>query len=248
MSTTPPAQSARAPRDIFATTHWTMVLAAGGEPTPQAEEALADLCRTYWYPLYAYARRRGYSKPDAEDLTQGFLARLLQHDSLAGMCRQKGKFRAFLLASMKHFIADEWDRASAGKRDVQRTVALDVETAEGRYLTEPVDTITPERLFERQWALALLEAAVQRLRQDYDALGQASLFMELRFALTGERSAVPYADLAARLGMTSEAVRVAVHRLRQRYRHVLRAEIAHTVTDEAEISAELDYLRRVLSS
>lgn len=248
MSSTRPTHSGRASDDIFATTHWTMVLAAGGEPTPQAEQALADLCQTYWYPLYAYARRRGYSKPDAEDLTQGFLARLLRHGSLSGMCRERGRFRAFLLASMKHFIADEWDRASAGKRDARRTVALDVETAEGRYLAEPADPLTPERLFERQWALTLLAAAVQRLRQDYEALGQASLFMELRFALTGERSAVPYADLAVRLGMTPEAVRVAVHRLRQRYRHVLRAEIAHTVTDEAEISAELDDLRRVLSS
>ncbi len=248
MSSTQATHSGRASDDIFATTHWTMVLAAGGRPTPQAEEALADLCQTYWYPLYAYARRRGYSKPDAEDLTQGFLARLLRHDSLSGMCREKGRFRAFLLASMKHFIADEWARASAGKRNVQRTVPLDAEMAERRYLTEPADPLTPERLFERRWALTLLEAAVQRLRQDYDALGQAGLFMELRFALTGEKSAVPYADLAARLGMTPEAVRVAVHRLRQRYRHVLRAEIAHTVTDEAEISAELDDLRRVLST
>jgi RNA polymerase sigma factor (sigma-70 family) len=247
MSSTRPTHSGDAPRDIFATTHWTMVLAAGGRPTPQAEQALADLCRTYWYPLYAYARRRGYSKPDAEDLTQGFLARLLRHGSLAGMRREKGKFRAFLLASMKHFIADEWDRASARKRDVERTVTLDADTAEGRSLTEPADALTPERLFERQWALTLLENAVQRLRRDYEARGQGPLFTELRFALTGERSAVPYADLAARLGMAPEAVRVAVHRLRQRYRQVLRAEIAHTVTDEAGIRAELDDLRRALS-
>lgn len=247
MSASPPTPSERAPRDIFATTHWTVVLAAGGQPTPQAEKALADLCQTYWYPLYAYARRRGYSKPDAEDLTQGFLARLLRHGSLSGMRREKGKFRAFLLASMKHFIADEWDRASAGKRDVQRTVALDIDTAEGRYRAELTDPVTPERLFERQWALVLLETAVQHLRRDYESLGQADLFMALRFALTGERGAVPYADLAGRLGMTPDAVRVAVHRLRQRYRQVLRAEIAHTVTDEAEIDAELADLRRVLS-
>jgi RNA polymerase sigma-70 factor (ECF subfamily) len=243
-----PDSPVRAHGDIFTTTHWTVVLAAGGKPTPAADRALAELCRTYWYALYAYVRRRGHARQDAEDVVQGVFARFLARDYLEGLSREKGRFRAFLLACMKHFIADEWDRASAAKRDVQRTVPLEAETAERRYLAEPVDTDTPERLFERQWALTLLETAVQRLRRDYETLGQAGLFMELRFALTGERSAVPYADLAARLGMTSEAVRVAVHRLRQRYRQVLRQEIAHTVTDEANTGAELDHLRQVLTT
>jgi RNA polymerase sigma-70 factor (ECF subfamily) len=209
-------------QDWFATTHWTVVLAAGGKPAPEADQALAELCQTYWYPLYAYARRRGYGRQDAEDLTQGFFARLLQRHSLEGLDRGKGRFRAFLLACMQHYLADEWDRASAGKRDVRQTVPLDADSAERRYLAEPVDTDTPERLFERQWALALLEGAVQRLRRDYEAMGQGSLLLALRCALTGERGAVPYAELAAKLGMTQEAVRVAVHRLRRRYRQVLR--------------------------
>jgi RNA polymerase sigma-70 factor (ECF subfamily) len=243
-----PAGPARVDGDRFATTHWTVVLAAGGKPTPAADQALAELCRTYWYPLYAYARRRGYSKQDAEDLTQGFFARFLRRNYLDGLSREKGRFRAFLLACMKHFLADEWDRASAARRDVQRTVPLDPEAAERRYLAEPVDNATPERLFEQQWALTLLETAVQRLHRDYEAAGQGAMFVELRFALTGDRSAVPYAELAARLGMSPQAVRVAVHRLRRRYRQILRQEIAHTVTEVADVGPELDHLRQALSA
>ncbi len=239
-------QPARHP--AFVTTHWSVVLTAGRNDTTRAQEALARLCETYWYPLYAYVRRRGYSVQDAEDLTQGFFARLLQQDSLADVRREKGRFRAFLLASMNHFVADEWDRLSARKRDARRTISLDAETAENRYRTALAEQLTPERLFERQWAITLLESAVQRLRREYEASGRGALFLELRFALTGERSAVPYMELAARLSLSHEAGRVAVHRLRQRYRHLLREEIAHTVADESDIEAELDYLRRVLAS
>jgi RNA polymerase sigma factor (sigma-70 family) len=213
----------------------------------RARSALEGLCSAYWYPLYAYARRRGYSPHDAEDLTQGFFARILRLNSLAKVDRERGKFRTFLIGSMNNFISDEWDRASAQKRSSQLTISLDAEKAENRYQSEPLDRMTPETVFERQWAMTLLENAVMRLRAEYEALGQGELFMETRFAITGDKSAVPYADLAARLGMSEDALRVAVHRLRQRYRRTLRDEISQTVADEAELAEELSYLRRVLS-
>ncbi len=234
--------------DIFVTTRWTCVLNAARSDTTRARDALAELCQTYWYPLYAYARRRGHSPHDSEDLTQGFFARLLRLNSLAGLSRERGKFRAFLLASMNHFLADEWQHASAQKRDVQRTISLDAEAAENRYRHEPVEHLTPELLFEKQWALTLLETVVQRLRAEYEASGRGALFMELRFAITGEKNDAPYAESAARLGMSEEAVRVAVHRLRQRYRQLLRAEIAQTVADESGLTEELRDLRRILAS
>ena len=236
------------PRDYFATTRWTMVLTAGRTDTTRARRALADLCQTYWYPLYAYARRRGHPVHDAEDLTQGFFAHLLGRDFLAGISREKGRFRAFLLASMNHFMADEWDRAQARKRSAQNTISLDAETAEHRYQTAMAQQETPERVFERQWAMTLLESAGQRLAREYESTGRGALFAGLEFAILGERSAVPYAELATRLAMSQEAVRVAVHRLRQRYRQVLREEIAHTVTGEEDIVEELNYLRQVLAS
>ena len=235
------------PRDYFATTRWTVVLRAGRSDSTQARGALAQLCQTYWYPLYAYARRRGHSPPDAQDLTQGFFARLLKLNSLGDVRREKGKFRAFLLASMNHYLADEWDRASAHKRAAQQVIRLDVALAENRYHSELADYMTPERLFERQWALTLLDTVLQRLRHEYEASGRGQVFLELRFAISGEKGA-PYAELADRLEMTPEAVRVAVHRLRQRYRHVLREEIGQTVADETEIAAELDCLRQIISS
>jgi RNA polymerase sigma-70 factor (ECF subfamily) len=235
-------------RDIFVTTRWTMVLRAARSDTTRARAALEDLCQAYWYPLYAYARRRGYSPHDAEDLTQGFFARILKLNSLADVGKEQGKFRAFLLASMNHFISDEWDRASAQKRGAQRTISLDAEMAENRYRSEPADKLTPEYLFERRWAMTLLENVVQRLRGEYEASGQGPLFMEMRFAITGDKNAVPYTDLAARLSLSEEALRVAVHRLRQRYRRALREEIAQTVADESEVTEELNCLRRILSA
>ena len=236
------------PKDFFATTRWTVVLTAGRTDTTRARMALAELCQTYWYPLYAYARRRGHAVEDAEDLTQGFFARLLQQDFLAGLSREKGRFRAFLLASMNHYMTDVWARNSAQKRDVRKNVSLSTETAEHRYHTALAEPETPERLFERQWAMTLLESVVQRLAREYESTGRGALFAELQFAILGDRSAVPYAELATRLDLSPEAVRVAVHRLRQRYRLILREEIAHTVTGEADILAELNYLRQVLAS
>jgi RNA polymerase sigma factor (sigma-70 family) len=234
--------------DFFATTCWSVVLRAGRSDTTRAQTALAELCGTYWYPLYAYARRRGCSPPDAEDATQGFFAKLLKLHSLAEVKREKGRFRAFLLASMKHYLADEHDHACAQKRDLALTISLDAQAAEERYRFEPVETVTPEQLFERRWALTLLETVMQRLCAEYENSGRAAWFAALRFAITGDKSSVPYTQLAAKLGMTGEAVRVAVHRLRQRYRQVLRKEIAQTVADESEIADELNSLRRILSA
>jgi len=224
------------------------VLRAGSSDTAGARQALSDLCDTYWFPLYAYVRSRGHSPEDAEDLTQGFFERLLRLNSIADARQERGKFRAFLLASMKHYLADEWDRASAQKRAVQRTIPLDTALAERAYQTELAEGLSPERIYEKRWAMALLDRVLQRLRQEYETAGKGGLFRELRFALMGEKAGVPYAETAERLSMSPEAVRVTVHRLRARYRELLRQEIAHTVADESEVAAELDYLRKILSA
>ena len=238
-----------ASRESFATTRWTLVLAAGKTrgATLDTCAALEELCRIYWYPLYAFVRRRGYGTHDAEDIVQGFFARLIRLNSLSGTGREKGKFRAFLLAGVNHYMADEWARNSAAKRDVRKTVFLDALEAESRYALEPVDHLTPERVFERQWALSLLENVVRLLRGEYESAGKGELFAGLSFALTGDRSAVPYADLASRLNLSEGALRVAVHRIRQRYRQLLREEIAHTLAEGEDVDAELADLRRVVS-
>ena len=225
-------------RCSFMTTRWTAVVAASRGDTG-AVAALETLCRTYWYPLYAYARRRGYSPADAEDLTQGFFERLLRLKSLADVKRGRGTFRSFLLASLNHYIADQWDRASAGKRDVRKTLSLDALAAETRFGQEPMDRQSPERVFERQWAMALLETVVRRLCAEYDAASKAPLFMALRFTIAGDRQAVAYEELSRQLGMSEPAIRVAAHRLRKRYREVLREEIAATVGGPDEVEAEL---------
>jgi len=233
--------------DLFVTTRWTMIRRARGTDTTAARDALAELCQSYWYPLYAYVRRCGSSPHDAEDITQGFFARLLRLDSLAKVDRRQGKFRAFLLASLKHFLADQRDFASAQCRDARATISLDTQEAEERYRTIPADTLTPDQVFERQWAVTLLETVMQRLSREYEASGRGALFAALRFAIAGEKCSVPYCDLAARVELSEEAVRVAVHRLRQRYRVALRDELAQTVTSEAEVLEELRELRRILS-
>lgn len=216
-------------------------------PASEAGRALGELCGQYWFPIYAYIRRRGHSPADAEDLTQGFFERLLRLRSLAGVRQERGKFRAFLLASVNHFLADQWDRATAAKRDVKRTFSIDAGPAEERYRHEPVEHLTPERVFERQWALTLLDNVLQRLRAEYGRAGKGDLFMALRFAITAGADAVPLAATAGRLGMSGEAIRVAVHRLRKRYRDLLRETVADTAADPGEVASEIDYLRRVLS-
>jgi RNA polymerase sigma factor (sigma-70 family) len=224
-----------------------MIRRAHGADPAAARAALAELCQNYWYPLYAYVRRSGCAPHDAEDLTQGFFARLLRLDSLAQVRREQGKFRAFLLASLKHFMADERAFARAQRRDARVTVSLDLDEAEKRYRAIPSEALTPDQVFERQWAVTLLDTVMQRLASEYQASDRAAIFSELRFAIAGEKSTLPYREIATRLGMSDEAVRVAIHRLRQRYRAALREELAHTVSSEEEVQDELLALRRILS-
>lgn len=228
----------------FAATRWTLVLAAArGNAASHAAEAMAELCRVYWYPLYAYVRHRGHDTHEAEDLTQEFFLRLLAKDGLAGVDRQKGKFRAFLLASMKHFLANEWDRCRAQKRGGGRIlIRLDALDAESRYRLEPVHDVTPEKLFERQWALTVLEQVLSRLQTEFAAEGKKPLFDRLGPFLTVGRGSASYAEVADELKMSEGAVKVAVHRLRGRYRRLLRDEIAQTVASPEEIDEEIRYL------
>ena len=233
---------------IFPATQWTLVVAAGATPSPEAAAAMERLCGTYWYPLYAYVRRCGHSPADAEDLTQEFFARLLEHHWIARADRELGRFRSFLLMAMKRFMAKEWAKAQTLKRGGgMRLVPLRFDTAETRYCREPADTSTPEQVYERQWALLLLEAVMKRLREDYAREGKGALFDVLQSSLVGSREAQPYAVLAAQLGMTEGAVRTAVCRLRERYRMQTKQEIGHTVASSAEIDGELRHLFRVLA-
>lgn len=241
-----PAPSCR--RAGFAATRWTVVLAAARSDTTHARDALAQLCQIYWYPLYACVRRKGYAPPDAEDLTQAFFARLLDHHSIAAAKQEKGRFRSFLLTRLNHFLADEWDRVKAQRRGSgQRWIALEGGTAETRYQIEPVDARSPDKLFEYRWAVTLLERVFDQLRQDYEKSGKAPLFDELKACLAQARAAVPYAEASTRLGLSEGALRVAVHRLRQRYRDLLRAEIADTVSNPEEVEDELRHLLCVLA-
>jgi len=237
-----PAEAAR-----FAQTRWSMVVAAAGGDSTKARRALEHLCGTYWYPLYAFVRREGHGADDAQDLTQEFFARLLEKNWLDAVDREKGKFRSFLLAAMRHFLANEWDRAHRLKRGGgQAVLSLDAESAEARYALEPADRMTADRIFERRWALTLLEQVLVRLRKEFAAVGKDRLFEELKAALTGEK--IPYAEIAARLNLNEGAVRVAVHRLRLRYRDLIRAEIAETVAGEDGVDAEVQHLFAALAA
>lgn len=233
---------------MFPATRWTIVLAAANEPSTESRAALERLCESYWYPLYAFVRRSGYSPCDAEDLTQEFFARLLEHNWIAQADRHKGRFRSFLLMALKRFLAKEWDKAKALKRGGQvRFVPFEVGMAETRYSREPEDTRTPEQVFEKEWALTLLQTVLNRLRHAYIQDGKAALFEKLESTLIGSRETQPYAALAEQLGMTEGAVKVAVHRLRERYRECLKEEIAQTITSEAEADEELRHFFRVLA-
>ena len=231
------------PRDFFATTHWTVVLSAGRRDEPQAARALEELCRIYWYPLYAYLRRQGNSKEDAEDLTQGFFAKFLERNYLERVNAQKGRFRAFLLASLKHFQANEWDRANRVKRGSGIVpLSLDWQDADSRYQIEPVDHLSPDKLYDRAWALLLLERVILRLQNESVLEDKAKLFERLKPFLTLGKGAIPYAQAAGELGMSEATVRVAVHRLRRRYREVLRAEIAQTLSEPRQVEEEMKAL------
>lgn len=232
----------------FVTTHWSVVLSAQEPTSPESQQALETLCRAYWYPLYAYARRRGHSPADAEDRTQEFFAQLLAHNWVARAERQRGRFRTFLLMAMSRFLANEWDKARTLKRGGQvRFVPLPPGTAETRYTREPADTSTPEEAFDKQWALTTLNGVLDGLRSEYEKGGKGPLFDALKPCLVGSRDTQPYAELAAALGMSEGALKVAVCRLRERYRQRLKAEIAHTVASAADVDSELRHLFRVLA-
>jgi RNA polymerase sigma-70 factor (ECF subfamily) len=210
---------------------------------------LATLCAAYWYPLYAYVRRQGYSADQAEDLTQGFFARVLEKDVLRGVDRAKGTFRSFLLACLRHYLANERDRPRARKRGGgQRLLPLDFLDAETRYKREPSHTLTPERLYERQWALTLLDLVLNRLQQEMASAGRGMQFDKLKVFLTGETAELSYHEVGASFGLSEGAVKVAVHRLRRRCRELLREEIGRLVGDPADIDAEIRSLFTALGS
>lgn len=238
-----------APRDdIFVTTRWTVVLAAGRKSSPQSDRALGELCQTYWYPLYAYVRRRGSSKEDAEDLVQAFFEKFLAKNYLDGLAAERGKFRAFLLASLKHFLANERDKEQRQKRGGGAThLSLDWQSAEERYHLDPPDPARPDAAFDREWALALLERVIARLRAECEAEGKAALFDQTKGYLMVGEEAIPHAEAARILGMDQGAVRVAVHRLRKRYRELLREEIAQTLDNPGDVAEELRSLRAALA-
>jgi RNA polymerase sigma factor (sigma-70 family) len=243
-----PEQGDTAPAQCFVTTHWSIVLTAKqGEPN-EVGIALEKLCRAYWWPLYAFVRRRGYEAHDAQDLTQEFFARLLAQDFLRAVDRSKGKFRSFLLAAMEHFLAKEWRRTNAQKRGGKFSfVSIDDETAEQPYLQLSSSDPSPEKTFDQQWALTLLNQAVTRLSHEFVADGKSRLFEEIKVFLTGEKKAASYAELAARLGTTEAALKMAVSRMRQRYVELLRAEVANTVNDPKDVEEEWRSLAAALS-
>lgn len=231
----------------FNTTHWSVVLAAGDNASPHAAEALEKLCRTYWYPLYAYVRRQGHSPEDAQDLTQAFFERFLEKKSWQ-QARREGKFRSFLLTSLKHFLINEWKRLAARKRGGGvPSVSLDSAEAERLYHREPADNLTPEKLYDRSWALTLLEQARERLREEYAAEGKSRCFQMAEQFLPGAGSELTYAEAARQLGIPEGTLKSEVHRCKRRYRDLLRAEIAHTVLRRSELDEELSYLLTVFS-
>jgi RNA polymerase sigma-70 factor (ECF subfamily) len=233
-------QPASAPARQFATTRWTLVAAARQVNSPQAREALAALCQAYWYPLYAFARRRLPSVHDAQDLTQAFFAELLEKDYLQAADPRRGKFRAFLLTAFKHFLARQREREGAQKRGGGRVaVPLDFQAGERRYGQEPADLATPDSIYERRWALAILEQTLAQLRQEMAAAGKEKLFDCLKGALVSDGLQQSQAEIAAQLGLTDSAVKAAVFRLRRRYQELLRAEVAQTLTSPAEVEDEL---------
>ena len=219
------------------------MLAAGQRHTPQADRALEELCRTYWFPLYAYVRRRGHNKQDAEDLVQAFFARFLEKNHLAGLDSERGRFRAFLLASLKHFLANEWDKARAQKRGGGAAhLSLDWQTADTKFQVAATNEPSPEQAFDREWALALLAKVIERLQKECAADGKAKLFAQLKIFLMAGNRETAQSEIAQTLGLEAGAVRVAIHRLRKRYRVLLREEIAQTLTDESQVAAEMQAL------
>lgn len=232
----------------FVTTHWSMVLAARGE-SAAADAALETLCRSYWWPLYGFVRRQGYGPEDAQDLTQGFFARLLDREDLETVRQEKGRLRSYLLVSLKNFISKARVRARAMKRGGGRPlVSLEELLARESAEREPADNLSPDRIYERRWALTLLDQVLTRLAGEYRAAGNASLFDRLKELFVDETGQPSQAEIAAELGMTPNAVKQAFHRLRQRYRMLLREEIAHTVAVPGDVEDELRHLIAVLQT
>ena len=232
----------------FTTTCWSVIGKATELETPEARQALAEMCQTYWHPLYAYLRRRGHSPHHAEDLTQGFFADLLARQSLKGVDRSRGKFRSFLLAALRHYVSNSRDRDRRIRRGgMIPHLSLDFQHAERSYLREPGHEETPERLFERQWALLLLERALDRLESEVAGAKKAPLFERLKHTLTGAGDAASHAQLGAELGMSEAAVKVAAHRLRKRFKELFQEEIAQTLADPGDIQEEIKELFLILS-
>ncbi|HEU6446861.1 MAG TPA: sigma-70 family RNA polymerase sigma factor [Verrucomicrobiae bacterium] len=236
-------------RPVFVTTHWSLVLSARDKKSPQSAGALEKLCRVYWYPLYAYVRRSGQSKENAEDLTQAFFTRLLEKDFLNSAEQERGRFRSFLLVALKRFLANEWDKAKAQKRGgFQTHVALDTDFAERKFQSEiSSGEISPDRAFEKRWVLTLLEQTMSRLRSEFQQDGKITEFEHLKIFLTADKKEIPYAKVAGEMQMNDAALRVAVHRLRKRYRELFREEIAHTLADGESVDEELRHLLAILS-
>jgi len=231
----------------FQTTNWTLVVRAGNGDSTGARDALAALCEAYWYPVYAFIRRQGYSAADAEDLTQGYFTRFIEKQFVKDLKPEAGRFRAFVLASVRHFLSNERDRDRAQKRGGGRPPSsLDGPTAEERYALEPVNPVTPESIFERAWASAVVDRALARLANEVARAEGIERFDQLKAHLTGEDEPSTYRDLAAEWGVGESAVRVSVHRLRKRFGRLLREEVAATVADPADVDAELRYLLEVL--
>lgn len=232
----------------FATTHWSVVLAAGDSASPESREALEQLCRGYWYPLYSYVRRHGFGPEDAQDLTQEFFAVFLDKGYLDRADPERGRFRTFLLSSMQNFLHNARDRASRRKRGGEyQFVSWDAAAFEARYQDELIESLTPEKVFEKQWAAALLHQVIHGLRADFQRTGRLELFEGLKGHLWAEDDAVPYARLAETLGLTPVALKITVHRLRQRLRERLREVIRGTVSRPEEVEEEIRYLLRVFS-
>jgi RNA polymerase sigma factor (sigma-70 family) len=230
----------------FPTTRWTLVVAAGAPGRKEARSALVSLCQNYWYPLYAYLRRRGHPVDQAQDLTQEFFVRLLEGRYLDRADPEKGRFRSFLLTSLKFFVADEQDRYRAQKRGGGMVLSLNVSSGEERYQREPAHHETPERIFERRWALSILDRVMEKLRDEFLHHGSPGHFDRLKVFLLGQCD-TPYASLAREMNTSEGALKTAIHRLRKRYRELFRQEIADTIADPAEVDSELRYLADVLT-